>query len=158
MIQPDYRTFCRLARQGNLVPVYDTVTTDLLTPVSAYLRMARDARYAFLLESVEGGEKIARYTFLGANPLEIFRYTRGACIIEGQGRLHWEQANPIEFLRHRIARYRPERRREGTRRLVACDCDPLGKPRDGRRLEQAAQRYFDIEDLSHLCDHLRRQQ
>jgi len=109
MIQPDYRTFCRLARQGNLVPVYDTVTTDLLTPVSAYLRLARDARYAFLLESVEGGEKIARYTFLGANPLEIFRYTRGACIIEGQGRLHWEQANPIEFLRHRIARYRPVR-------------------------------------------------
>jgi anthranilate synthase component 1 len=109
MIQPDYRTFCRLARQGNLVPVYDTVTTDLLTPVSAYLRLARDARYAFLLESVEGGEKIARYTFLGANPLEVFRYARGACIIEGQGRLHWEQANPIEFLRHRIARYRPVR-------------------------------------------------
>ncbi len=109
MIQPDYRTFCRLTRQGNLVPVYDTVMTDLLTPVSAYLRLARDARYAFLLESVEGGEKIARYTFLGANPLEVFRYAQGGCIIEGQGRLHWEQANPIEFLRHRIGRYRPVR-------------------------------------------------
>ncbi len=109
MIQPDYKTFCRLARQGNLVPVYDTFTADLLTPVSAYLRLAHDARYSFLLESVEGGEKIARYTFVGANPAEVFRYSHGACIVEGDGRLHWQQANPIEFLRHRIGRYRPVR-------------------------------------------------
>ncbi len=109
MIQPDYGTFCRLARQGNLVPVYDTFTADLLTPVGAYLRLAREARYAFLLESVEGGEKIARYTFVGADPVEVFRYARGASIIEGQGRLHWQQTNPVEFLRHRIARYRPVR-------------------------------------------------
>ncbi|MBI3670253.1 MAG: anthranilate synthase component I [Acidobacteria bacterium] len=109
MIQPDYKTFCRLARQGNLVPVYDTSTADLLTPVSAYLRLAHDARYSFLLESVEGGEKIARYTFVGANPVEVFRYSHGACIVEGDGRLHWQQANPIEFLRHRIGRYRPVR-------------------------------------------------
>ena len=68
MIQPDFKTFCKLARQGNLVPVYDTFTADMLTPVSAYLRLAQDARYACLLESVEGGEKIARYTFVGANP------------------------------------------------------------------------------------------
>jgi len=109
MIQPDYRTFCRLARQGNLVPVYDTFTADLLTPVSAYLRLAHGARYSFLLESVEGGEKIARYTFVGANPVEVFRYAQGACIVEGQGRLHWEQSNPIEFLRQRIGRYQPVR-------------------------------------------------
>jgi len=109
MIQPGYRAFRRLARQGNLVPVYDTFTADLLTPVGAYLRLAREARYAFLLESVEGGEKIARYTFVGADPVEVFRYTRGASIIEGQGRLHWQQTNPVEFLRHRIARYRPVR-------------------------------------------------
>ena len=58
MIQPDFKTFCRLARQGNLVPVYDTFTADTLTPVSAFQRIAHDARYACLLESVEGGEKI----------------------------------------------------------------------------------------------------
>ena len=109
MIQPDYKTFRRLARQGNLVPIYETVTADLLTPVAAYLRLARHARYAFLLESVEGGEKIARYTFVGANPLEVFRYAGGACIVEGEGRMHWEHSNPIEFLRHRIGRYRPVR-------------------------------------------------
>ncbi len=109
MIQPDYKTFCRLARQGNLVPVYDVITADLLTPVGAYLRLARDAQYSFLLESVEGGEKIARYTFAGANPAEVFRYVKGACIVEGEGRLHWEQADPIEFLRQRVGRYRPVR-------------------------------------------------
>ncbi len=109
MIQPDYRTFCRLARQGNLVPVYETFTADLLTPVSAYLRLAREARYAFLLESVEGGEKIARYTFVGADPVEVFRYVRGASIVRGEGRLRWEQSNPIEFLRRRVGRYRPVR-------------------------------------------------
>jgi len=109
MNQPDYKTFCRLARQGNLVPVYDTFTADLLTPVSAYLRLARGARYSFLLESVEGGEKIARYTFAGADPVEVFRYAKGACIIEGEGRLERQESNPIEFLRQRLGRYRPVR-------------------------------------------------
>ena len=79
MIQPDFKTFCRLARQGNLVPVYDTFTADLLTPVGAYLRLARDAKYSFLLESVEGGENIARYTFAGANPAEVFRSRGRVC-------------------------------------------------------------------------------
>src|SRR5438034_4483765 len=78
MIQPDFREFQRLAKQGNLIPVYDVFSADLLTPVSAYLRIAQGARYSFLLESVEGGEKIARYTFAGAHPEEVFRYASGA--------------------------------------------------------------------------------
>jgi anthranilate synthase component 1 len=109
MIEPDFKTFERLARQGNLVPVYETFTADLLTPVSAYLRLARQARYACLLESVEGGEKVARYTFVGANPVEVFRYVRGACVLEGEDRTSWVQANPLDYLRHRVERYRPVR-------------------------------------------------
>ena len=109
MIQPDYKTFCKLARQGNLVPVYETFTADLLTPVSAYLRLARDARYSFLLESVEGGEKIARYTFASAHPIEVFRYSKGECVLESNGRMRWKEADLIEFLRHRVGRYRPVR-------------------------------------------------
>ena len=70
-----------MARQGNLVPVYETVRNDLLTPVSAYLRLSRDARYACLLESIEGGEKSARYTFVGAKPAPVFRCRRGACVL-----------------------------------------------------------------------------
>ena len=110
MIQPDFKTFCRLAKQGNLVPVYETVRADLLTPVGAYLRLARDAHYACLLESVEGGEKIARYTFMGANPAEVFRFHEGACVVESAGRVQLEYAKrPLEFLRKLTARYRPVR-------------------------------------------------
>ncbi|HLW99616.1 MAG TPA: anthranilate synthase component I [Candidatus Acidoferrales bacterium] len=109
MIQPDFKTFCRLAKQGNLVPVYESVHADLLTPVSAYLRLSRDARYACLLESIEGGEKIARYTFMGANPAEVFRFRKGACIVESAGRVQLEYAKPMEFLRRLTARYQPAR-------------------------------------------------
>src|ERR1700681_2985825 len=109
MIQPDFKLFCKLARQGNLVPVYDTFTADTLTPVSAYLRLAQNSRYACLLESVEGGEKIARYTFVGANPSEVFRYVNGACILESESRTSWAQVNPLDYLRNRVERYRPVR-------------------------------------------------
>ena len=109
MIQPDFREFQRLARQGNLVPVYDVFSADLLTPVSAYLRIARGARYSFLLESVEGGEKIARYTFAGANPEEVFRYANGACVLENRNKLVWEERDPVSFLRQRMEKFKPVR-------------------------------------------------
>jgi len=81
----------------------------LLTPVSAYLRVAQGARYSFLLESVEGGEKIARYTFAGANPEEVFRYAGGACVLESRNRIIWEEKDPISFLRAHVARFQPVR-------------------------------------------------
>src|SRR5579862_9283798 len=109
MIQPSFKEFERLAKQGNLIPVYDTFSADLLTPVSAYLRVAQGARYSFLLESVEGGEKIARYTFAGANPEEIFRYANGACVLEGRNRVVWEERDPISFLRSHIEQFQPVR-------------------------------------------------
>ncbi len=109
MIQPEFREFLHLSKHGNLIPVYDVFSADLLTPVSAYLRIAQGARYSFLLESVEGGEKIARYTFAGANPEEIFRYAEGACVLENRNRLVWEERDPVTFLRARIERFRPVR-------------------------------------------------
>ena len=107
MIQPDYKTFCKLARKGNFVPVYETITADLLTPVAAYLKLARDAKYSCLLESVEGGENIARYTFLGVDPTEVFRSRGRSCRIEIGNRVEGIDANPIELLRSRVSRYRP---------------------------------------------------
>src|SRR5437588_3952478 len=68
MIHPDYREFSRLARQSTLVPVVKSITADLLTPVSAFLAIAAREPNAFLLESIERGEQIGRYTFLGAQP------------------------------------------------------------------------------------------
>jgi anthranilate synthase component 1 len=109
MIQPDFKTFARLAREGNLVPVYDTFTADLLTPVGAHLRIAQKAKYSFLLESVEGGENIARYTFTGADPEEVFRSRGNACAIESGGRTERFDENPIGFLRQLSSRYRPVR-------------------------------------------------
>jgi anthranilate synthase component 1 len=109
MIQPSFQEFQRLAKQGNLIPVYNVFSADLLTPVSAYLRVAQGARHSFLLESVEGGEKIARYTFAGANPEEVFRYANGACVLESRDRIVWEEKDPVSFLRARMERFRPVR-------------------------------------------------
>ena len=105
MIQPDFKEFTRLAKQGNLVPVYETYTADLLTPVGAHLRLARDAKYSFLLESIEGGENIARYTFTGANPSEVFRARGRNCTIENGGKRMQFEANPVEKLRQLTKRY-----------------------------------------------------
>ncbi len=68
MLQPDFKHFSRLAREATLVPVVKSVSADLLTPVSAFLAIAEKEPHAFLLESVERGEQIGRYTFLGARP------------------------------------------------------------------------------------------
>lgn len=68
-----YEEFLALASEGSVVPLVKTVMADLLTPVSAFLRIERQSPRAFLLESIEGGEKIARYSFLGCAPHTIVR-------------------------------------------------------------------------------------
>ncbi|MFC1805189.1 anthranilate synthase component I [Candidatus Omnitrophota bacterium] len=72
MYSPSLKEFLRLSRGANLVPVYKEINADLDTPVSAFLKLRRQ-EYAFLLESVEGGEKIARFSFLGSAPHLIFK-------------------------------------------------------------------------------------
>ena len=86
MLFPDYSEFSRLARQATLVPVAKTVAADLRTPVSAFLSVAAEEPNAFLLESVEGGEKIGRYTFLGARPYMILRARGRQITIERNGK------------------------------------------------------------------------
>jgi anthranilate synthase component 1 len=109
VIQPSFRDVQRLTKHGNLIPVYDVFPADLITPVSAYLRLAEGSRYSFLLESVEGGEKIARYTFAGVHPEQVFRYVSGACVLEGRDRVLWEERDPVTFLREHMQRFRPVR-------------------------------------------------
>jgi len=72
MFKPDFKEFLKLTRKGNVIPVYMEVNADLDTPVSAFLKI-KQGDYSFLLESVEGQEKIARYSFLGTNPSLIFK-------------------------------------------------------------------------------------
>src|SRR5260370_2194189 len=73
MLQPSERDFEQLAAKGfNLIPVFEEVAADLETPVSAFLKIER-GDYSFLLESVRGGEKWGRYTFLGSEPGTVVR-------------------------------------------------------------------------------------
>ena len=71
MIFPDFETFCDLAKQGNFVPLYQEWVADLDTPVSAWYKVCAGQPYSFLLESVEGGETLGRYSFLGCDPLWV---------------------------------------------------------------------------------------
>jgi anthranilate synthase component I len=76
-MQPSLDEIKKLQSQGNVIPVYKSVIADFLTPVSAFLKLERDRSHAFLLESVEGGERIARYSFLGGDPFLVKRYKDG---------------------------------------------------------------------------------
>jgi anthranilate synthase component 1 len=71
MIFPDFSDFSTFAKQGNFVPVYQEWVADLDTPVSAWYKVCAGQPYSFLLESVEGGEKLGRYSLVGCNPLWI---------------------------------------------------------------------------------------
>jgi len=82
---PSAREFLALSRKHSLVPVYRTVTADLETPVSAFLRIASEEPEAFLLESVEGGEHVGRYTFIGVQPYKKM-VARGTRITVREGR------------------------------------------------------------------------
>lgn len=85
-LQPaTFDEFLSEAKRGNVVPVVRSVLADLQTPVGAFLRVANEARYAFLLESIEGGERVARYSFLGANPEMVVRGRGLETIIERNG-------------------------------------------------------------------------
>src|ERR1700710_188643 len=83
--QPSAREFLALSRKHSLVPVYRTVTADLETPVSAFLRIAAEEPEAFLLESVEGGERVGRYTFIGIRPYKKL-VSRGTSIVATEGK------------------------------------------------------------------------
>jgi len=76
-IPSTYEDFLHLAHDGNLVPIVKHIPADLLTPVLAYLKIEKTSPYAFLLESVEGGENIARYSFIGRGPHQILRSRDG---------------------------------------------------------------------------------
>ncbi|HEX9023453.1 MAG TPA: anthranilate synthase component I [Geobacteraceae bacterium] len=108
MYYPDFETFCNFASRGNLIPVYREIMADLDTPVSAF-RKIDDGRYSFLLESIEGGEKWARYTFLGSTPAEVIRSRGNTVEIIGEagGIRREETPDPFGFIREYLARYIP---------------------------------------------------
>jgi anthranilate synthase component I len=106
-----FKEFQTEANKGNVVPVVRSVLADLHTPVGAFLRVANDAEQAFLLESIEGGERLARYSFLAANPFMTVRSHKSQTILEKDGsRKLYPDRTLIEFLRKHFARHKLARR------------------------------------------------
>lgn len=99
-LQPStFEEFEQQARQGNVVPVVRSVLADLHTPVGAFMRIAGKSPYSFLLESVEGGERIARYSFLGADPEMIVRGSGLQTTVERNGKTETFPGFATEWVR-----------------------------------------------------------
>ncbi len=103
---PTLPEFERLAERGNTVPVYCELLGDNLTPVTAFEAIAASSSHAFLLESVVGGEKIARYSFLATDPQVAFQAVRDQVSIEGGGQIVKETcSDPLSRLATLLASY-----------------------------------------------------
>ncbi|CAN5315747.1 anthranilate synthase component I [soil metagenome] len=95
----NFSAFQTQCAKGNVVPVTLTIAADLLTPFGTYLLLRENAKFSFLLESIEGGANLARYSFLGANPNKIMRGLGGKTIIEENGEKIETEKNLLESLR-----------------------------------------------------------
>jgi anthranilate synthase component 1 len=108
MFQPSLEVFKKKAKQGNLIPVYREILADMETPVSAFQKID-DGRHSFLLESMEGGEKWARYSFLGSRPSVVIRsFGRKVDIVrDGKTQKSSFERDPLEVIKEVLAAYLP---------------------------------------------------
>ncbi len=101
----NFTTFKELAESYNLIPVYEVITADLLTPVLAYLKIRETGKQSFLLESVEGSANMARYSFIGKNPIRSFS-NAGLEITESiNGKSKTFNKNIFEYVREEIGKF-----------------------------------------------------
>ena len=100
-----FEEFVELAQRATFVPVVKQVVADLLTPVSAFLKIAENSDYAFLLESVEGGEHVGRYSFLGKDPFLMLRGRGKETHIERAGTTTVSEQPFIEILRELMSSF-----------------------------------------------------
>ncbi len=106
MYRPTFEEFCHYAREANVVPVYRQLLADVLTPTSAHQKVAAGG-HSFLLESVVGGEKIGRYSFIGSRPFLTFKATRDEVTVGGpDGEKTYTVADPMDELKKLLSRYR----------------------------------------------------
>src|SRR5512136_793141 len=106
MIFPSLEEVQKLARNGNVIPVCKTVLADTETPVSVWLKLFRSEKFSFLLESVEGQDTVARYSFLGGAPFLTFS-CRGTSWKVSGARGASGNSDPIGALRGLLAAYKP---------------------------------------------------
>jgi anthranilate synthase component I len=106
MLRPDYKEFSRLAREATLVPVVKSVMADLLTPVSAFMAIAGGEQNAFLLESVERGEQIGRYTFLGTRPYMKLRARGNKITLERGKKKEQREGNVFRIAKELLTQHK----------------------------------------------------
>lgn len=105
-----FEDFLIETEKGSVVPVVRVVPADLHTPVGAFLRVCAEAEQAFLFESIEGGERLARYSFLAANPLVTVRSRGSAMLVEDENGERFSEENLFDYLRAHFAANRLARR------------------------------------------------
>ncbi len=109
MYYPSFEEFCEKAKEGNTVPVYRTILADMETPVSAFYKLMPNP-FAFLLESVEGGETVARYSFLGSQPSVLFHSKGNQVTIEYLSKsktVSQTHSEPLQALETLMQQYQP---------------------------------------------------
>jgi anthranilate synthase component 1 len=104
--QTTFEEFVDLSRRGTFVPVVREIMADLLTPVSAFIKIAEHSDYAFLFESVEGGEQVARYSFLGKDPFLVLRARGARTVIDRSGVTTDSEEPFVDVLRRLMAEFR----------------------------------------------------
>src|SRR4051812_43791432 len=102
--RPTFEEFVGLSRQASLVPVYRQLIGDTLTPVSAFCKI-QEGDWAFLFESVVGGERLGRYSFLGAGPFLRFQAFGNRVVLQpaSGGPVELEHADPLLLLEEKVA-------------------------------------------------------
>jgi anthranilate synthase component 1 len=144
--QTTFEEFVELARRGTFVPVVKEIIADLLTPVSAFLKIAEHSDYSFLFESVEGGERVARYSFLGKDPFLVLRARSGGTTIERSGTTTVSDDAFVPTLRRLMAELRSPfvpglpRFTGGAVGFIGYDASPLFEPALRSAWQQAAWR------------------
>jgi len=112
MTYPSKENFLKLSKKGNLIPVYREILGDLDTPVSAYFKIAHGAPYSFLLESVEGEAKVARYSFLATDPQLVMRVKDKKITISYlqnkklKKEIKTVQGTPLTYIREIMSQYK----------------------------------------------------
>ncbi|MFA7420950.1 MAG: anthranilate synthase component I [Melioribacteraceae bacterium] len=101
----NFENFEKLAQDYKLVPVYERVAADLLTPVTAYLKIREKNKISFLLESVEGIGRLARYSFIGLNPSEIISNNFKSITVKSAGKENSFKGNIFSYLKNRVAEF-----------------------------------------------------
>lgn len=154
-VQPSREEVYRLFAKGDLVPVYRTLLADLETPVSVFMKLAQMGNISFLLESVEGGEQVGRYSFLGVNPKGMITIRDNTVIRTHHGRSSTRDLrpgeNPLLAVKQEFSRVKPVKI-EGLPRFIGGAVGFMGYDvvRYFERLPETAEQALDVPDAAFL--------